>query len=169
MKTLNNYINEWKVNTTTLSSIQETPYFIYKVREKSTIRIFDDEFELLKKFKNKVYINGKHIEITHDGLTVEKYEPGTYKVYIEDINDITDCTCMFQYCCELISVPFFDTSKVDSMEFMFKSCENLEKVPLLNTDKVDYMSDMFSDCYNLSDETKKEWSQIYDFTTDKRK
>jgi len=168
MKTLNTYINEWQVSNKTVSSIKKTPYFIYKISSKSTIRIFDDEFEELEDFKNKVYINGKQVEIKTDGCTVEKYEPGEYKVYIEDIDDITDCTCMFQYCSELISVPFFDTSKVDSMEFMFKCCENLENVPLLNTNKVYFMAGMFVDCYNLSDETKQDWSKVYDFETDEK-
>ena len=149
MKTLNTYINEWQVSNKTVSSIKKTPYFIYKISSKSTIRIFDDEFEELEDFKNKVYINGKQVEIKTDGCTVEKYEPGEYKVYIEDIDDITDCTCMFQFCTELIDVPIFDTSKVEKMRNMFCKCDKLENVPVFNTSKVIDMYGMFMNCKNI--------------------
>ena len=172
--------------------------FIYRVEdEPSRIKIFDDgsdngwtEFE---KFKDKVYINGKHIELTDiGGYTLDEFKPGEYKVYIEDIDQITACKCMFYKCTQLVSVPKFDTSKIDDMmrmfykctqlvsvpEFdtskvkdmyeMFFCCRSLESVPVFDTSKVEDMNDMFLDCDNLNQDTIDNWKYRYNFETNGR-
>ena len=172
--------------------------FIYRVEdEPSRIKIFDDgsdngwaEFE---KYRNKVYINGKHIKLTDiGGYTIDTFDPGEYNVYIEDIDQITYCKCMFYECAQLVSVPLFDTSKVDDMmrmfykctqlisvpEFdtsevgdmyeMFYKCTQLVSVPLFDTSKVGDMDDMFLDCDNLNQDTIDNWKYRYNFETNGR-
>ena len=39
MKTLNNYINEWRANTNTVSSIKKPQYFIYEIHKLQQIKI----------------------------------------------------------------------------------------------------------------------------------
>ena len=192
MKTLNNYINEWKANTSTVSSIN-TKYFIYNLDKKGTIKIFDGDWFQLKDYKDKVYINGEHIILSDDGWTRDEYKPGIYYVNIKDIDDVKDCVYMFSFCkqlvyvpyfntskvedmkfmfngCDqLISVPLFDTTKVKDMEYMFKSCNMLEDVPLFDTNKVKDMENMFKNCINLNAKTKNEWEKIYDFETNDKK
>ena len=74
MKTLNNYINEWKANTNTVSSIEkhdisENKYFVYKPNERGQIKIFDEDWLQFKKYKDKVYINDEHVELDNLGYT----------------------------------------------------------------------------------------------------
>ena len=129
--------------------------FIYKIEDKpSRIKIFDDGtrdgWPKYRTYKDKVYINGKHVELK-SGETIDKFEPGEYRVYIEDIDQITNCQCMFYECKQLISVPMFDVSNVLSMESMFAFCYNLISVPLFNTVKVEDMGEMFRSCIHLVD------------------
>ena len=186
MKTLNTYITEWKANTTTVSSIKGT-YFIYKLDERGQIKIFDKDWPQLKKYKDKVYINGEHIELDGRDHTNEEFEPGIYEVEIKDIDNVTNCLYMFYDCIHLIEVPLFNTSKVEDMygmfsccknikevplfdtsnvqdmRWMFENCVNIKEVPLFNMSKLKNKAGMFKHCENLSEQTKKEWSQIYDF------
>ena len=191
MKTLNTYITEWKAKTSTMSSIN-TQCFIYKLKPYyHKIKIFNIRWAQFEEYKDKVYINGKHVKIDNNGLTLNDYEPGTYKVYIEDIDNVTNCHCMFYDCIHLISVPLFDTSKVENMSAMFCNCceltnvplfdtsncegmyqmfyrcKKLKNVPLFDTSKVVDAYQMFYDCDSLNEQTKQEWSSVYDFETNK--
>ena len=67
--------------------------------------------------------------------------------------------------CELTNIG----DKLEDTTTMFGGCKVLKEVPLFNMDNVVHMTHMFHTCENLSDETKKEWSQIYDFETNKQK
>ena len=167
MKTLNNYINEWRANTSTISSIEKKKiaiqYFVYLITDDERIKIFDKDWNQFNDYKDSVYINGKHIEIDDDGFTINTYNPGTYNVYIENINNITNCGFMFSDCKRLIKVPMFNTKKVKDMIGMFAGCKNLEEVPELNTSNVNNMYEMFINCNNLSEETKQKWSKVYNF------
>ena len=145
-------------------------YFIYKIYDVSPIRIFNgSDWSLFNKYRNKVYINGEHVELDNGGYTKMVYKPGEYKVEIKDINGITYCGDMFKMCISLKNVPLFDTSKVLNMNKMFYGCKNLEEVQDFDTSKVKNMNLMFYNCYNLNEETKQWWSQIYDFNTDEMK
>ena len=130
-----------------------TQYFIYRVEDKpSKIKIFAHfDWPEFKKYEDKVYINGKHVELddSYKGYTLDEFKPGEYKVYIEDIDQITNCQCMFYECTQLVSVPLFDVSNVLSMESMFAFCWNLISVPLFDTVNVKDMGEMFRSCINL--------------------
>ena len=76
---------------------------------------------------------------------------------------------MFGWCKSLESAPKFNTHKVTSMNDMFKWCYSLVSVPLLDTRSVTSMKDMFTDCNSLSEETKQEWSSVYNFRINEMK
>ena len=189
MKTLNTYINEWKANTNTVSSIKKTQYFIYKINECKKIKIFESDWAQFNHYNDKAYINGKQIKLNNFGWTMEFFDPGEYYVEIKDIDNVTNCRYMFWNCTDLVKVqlfdtskvedmygmfshcknlnevPLFDTSKVKDMRWMFENCVNIKDVPLFDTSKLKYMDGMFKTCINLSEKTKKEWSQVYNFKT----
>ena len=51
---------------------------VYKVDEFKKIKIFNISQPSLiyKKYKDKIYINGEHIELDQNGYTVNEYKPG---------------------------------------------------------------------------------------------
>ena len=192
MKTLNNYINEWKASSNNVSFI-ETQYFIYRNDVSGYIKIFDEDWAQRNKYIDKVYINRKHAQIDNQGWTRNEYKPGIYYVNIKDIDKVTNCLYMFYSCKQLVYVPYFDTSKVEDMSCMFKycssldnvqlfdtshvksmdemfyGCEDLISVPLFDTSNVNTMDSTFYECEKLSKETKKEWSKVYDFEIHSKK
>lgn len=155
----NEYLNEWKASTSTVSSIDTKQYFVftYKINRKSRIKIFHYGWNNFQKFRNNVYINNEHIELDSYGWTKVNYEPGTYKVHIEDLNYINNsnvinsCANMFNECWQLIEVPLFDTSYIKWMDRMFYRCSNLEKIPEFDTHNVTNMYEMFFHCTKLKD------------------
>ena len=163
MKTLKQHIEEKLVINKNYKN--DDKYFIYKLDKKVYLKIFDNNWPQFKDYKDKVYINGEHVELNHLGRTIQKYEPGIYKVEIKDIDKITSCNHIF-YFTRIIKIPYFDTSKVENMEEMFGNCMDLKEVPLLDTKNVRNMWNMFSMCIRLNKETKQQWSKIYDFETD---
>ena len=217
MKSLQQHIEEKLIINKNTQNIDD--YFIYRLDKTESIKIFHNEWwGAFNEYKDKVYVDGKHVKLNYAGCTTQQYEPGIYKIEIKNIDNIVDYTnAMFNYCNQLISVPPFDFSKVKEAHYMFEECTNLESVPqfnminvkttegmfaecnhlttvsLLNTqtirnmkqmfchceDLVDVplfdinndaiMDDMFLGCDRLSDETKRQWSQIYDFKEHKRK
>lgn len=186
MKSLNNYIEEKLIVNKDYKSDEQ--YFIYKLNKKEQIRVFDGEdWAEFNDYKDKVYVNGKKVNLYDDGTTDKTYEPNEYLVHIDDLNKLINCDCMFYDCKQLISVPSLDIRNVKYMSDMFAYCDNLikiqklntkdvveisamfigcmnlEEVPLFNISKVTRIDGMFGYCNNLSDETKLQWSKIYDF------
>ena len=158
------YLNEVLLNWNSDKNIQDNSIikssdikkqinqcFIYKIRKTKELKIFDLDWPELDKYKDKIYINGKHIELddSHKGYTLDEFKPGEYRVYIEDIDQITNCKNMFYECTDLISVPLFDTSRVKDMSGMFNFCSNLKSVPKFDVSNVINMSCMFSGCKKL--------------------
>lgn len=143
--------------------------FKYVINSWTTIKVFDEDWSFFNTYKNKVYINGEHAELDDGGRITDTYKPGIYIVEIKNLKNINDCSNMFWGCSQLIEASSFDTSNVRYMDCMFNWCESLEEVPLLNTDSIGTMDNMFAECPNLSEETKEQWSQVYDFNTNKKK
>jgi len=149
MKTLNTYINEWKITDKSVKNIRNK-YFVYKHKYEHPIKIFDSDWPQFNDYKDKVYDeHGKHVELDEYGKTNESYNQGEYKFEIKDIDNITICREMFCGCYDLKYVPSFDTSKVTDMLQMFFKCKSLEAVPIFNTSKVKTMRNMFYGCGNL--------------------
>jgi len=170
MKTLNTYINEWKINGKSIENIDKedhskyfnSKYFIYKIDKEEKFKIFETEWPQYDYYARKVYVNGEHIFVDY-GRTEDYYDPGEYEIEIKDINNINNCDGMFWGCHDLISVPYFDTSKVRNFKYMFDGCSSLENVPLLNIKNAVNMENMFDGCNRLNTKTKNSWSKIYDF------
>ena len=106
--------------------------FIYKLNEKDLIKIFDADWPELKKYKDKVWINGKHVKLDNHGWTVDIFEPGEYKVYIEDINKVTDMTWIFCNCKQLVSA-FIPNSVTSIGSSAFGYCSGLTNITIPNS------------------------------------
>ena len=108
------------------------PYLIYKVdlNRYDNIKIFERNTSIYKKYKDKVYINGEHIELDQNGYTVKEYESGEYRVYIEDFNKLEEiCHKAFTDCIELTSVTIPDSvTKIG--EFAFRGCSRLTSITI---------------------------------------
>ena len=61
-----------------------------------------------------------------------------------------DMRCMFEYCSNLTSVQYLNTSNVTDMYYMFAYCSNLTSIPQLDTSKVTDMGQMFFNCLKLN-------------------
>lgn len=82
------------------------------------------------------------------------YNYRDYIKYVEiNAKGITNATCMFDDCSNLISADLsnFDTSQVTNMDSMFYNCSNLENLNLngFNTSQVTSMNSMFYNCSSL--------------------
>ena len=141
-------------------------FFVYLITC-GYIRVFDDGHNngwvQFKNYRLKVRYNGKLVRVDEDGeIYVKDTAPSLslgqeFKITIDDIDNITDCGCMFYSCDDLVRVPKFDTSKVTDMINMFYCCNKLTYVPKLNLSNVTRVSRMFEGCSSLNEETKKIW------------
>lgn len=189
MKNLSNLINEWTLKNNSIKDIKSSKNtFIYYVDSiGDTIKVFDPKWPEFDKYKDKVYINGHKYELAPTGYTRAKFMRQTWEIYISDIENVENCDNMFLTCLQLKNVKFFNSYKATSMESMFQNCKHLEEVEFLNTSNVKNMNWMFCDCLRLkniqlfnvrkdvrtvsmfhgcerlNEQTKKEWSSVYDF------
>ena len=120
-------------------------------------------------YKERCYVNGEKVHLSFNGVINNDWkDKETVNVMIEDLDQIDSCASMFWGCISLVSVPWFDTSRVTDMSSMFYRCISLVSVPLFDTTGIRpaCLTDMFNKCNSLSEETKHEWSSVYDFITD---
>lgn len=80
------------------------------------------------------------------------YLEGISTVSLINTNNITSAKRMF-LSCYVVSVPLFDTGKVQNMSEMFSTCRNLTTIPQFNTGKVTNFQNMFSSTVHLTDES----------------
>ena len=130
-------------------------YFIYRVDDKSSrIRIFnvDDSrvWSEYEKYRDKVYINGKHVELI-DGKTIDKFNPGEYRVYIEDIDQVEDTKHMFYDCQQLIKA-YIPNSVMSIGISAFSLCSGLTSVSIPNS-VTSIRNYAFSGCSGLTSVT----------------
>ena len=125
--------------------------FIYKLNEKDQIRIFDTDWSEFKKYKDKVWINGKHVELNDAGYIIDIFEPGEYKVYIKDIDKLADMTYMFYDCKQLISA-FIPNSITVISYGAFEGCSGLTSVTVPNS-VTSIGSGAFDSCSGLTSVT----------------
>lgn len=72
-------------------------------------------------------------DILRNGYT---NNPTVVEVIDWNLVGVTNMTCAFLYCNNLISVPWTDTSTVTNMHAMFDRCSSLTSVPLFDTSHV---------------------------------
>ena len=121
--------------------------FIYKLNEKYQIKIFDIHWPEYEKYKDKVWINGKHWKLNHCAWTNMQFTPGEYKVYIKDIDKVTDMTYMFSECTQLVSA-FIPNSVTTIGRDAFSCCYSLPSITIPNS-VTEIRSSAFYHCWNL--------------------
>ena len=123
-------------------------YFVYRLDKKDQIKIFDGaDWPELEKYKDKVWINGKHIKLDNIGWTNMEFTPGEYKVYIKDIDKVTDMTYMFYDCEQLVSA-FIPNSVTSIGSSAFGYCAGLTNITIPNS-VTTIGNSAFYDCRNL--------------------
>ena len=122
-------------------------------RNKYTIKIEEEE-----KYKNEKEIKECIIKIDDKQLSSFSYfhkfkQVKYYTIKYTFNNFLTNCSCMFSYCKNLIylNLSNFNTKIVKSMWCMFYSCSDLVELNLsnINTRNVRYMHCMFYKCSSL--------------------
>ena len=103
-------------------------YLIYKLDKTGKIKIFDGYSYIYSEFKDKVYIHGEHVQLDKDGFTVNEYEPGEYRVYIEDFDRLKELyEYAFSRCKDLTSVIIPNSvKKIDN--YAFSRCKDLTSI-----------------------------------------
>ena len=167
MKSLQQHIYEKLVINK--NYIDDEICLIYKINKKEQIKIFNNAWPQFNYYKYNVYINGEQILLDDSGFTEEEFNPGEYTICINKTDNMTTCYWMFGFCNHLIKVIKFNINKIYSCGNMFAWCKNLEEVPLFDISKVENFDYMFNFCHNLSMETRKEWKQVYNFNTNKKR
>ena len=128
-------------------------YFIYRIEdEPSRIKIFDDGtkggWQEFKKYKDKVYINGKHVELNNAGYTVKYYKPGEYRVYIKDIDQVKNTRYMFYNCNQLVKA-YIPNSVTSIGDYAFQNCSGLTSIDIPNS-VTSIGESAFRDCSDLT-------------------
>ena len=122
---------------------------VYKIDKPRQIKIFDRDSYTYKEYKDKVYINGEHVELDKWGYTVNEYEPGEYRVYIEDFDKIEEHA--FWGCSDLTSVTI-PNSATEIGDNAFYGCTSLTSVTISNS-VTTIGSGAFSYCTGLTSVT----------------
>jgi len=181
MKTLNTYINEWKL--TNDSDIETYIYF-----PKTFNELWDIIYQLY--IKNPKSLNLRCIDISNVnklsgtqsikrlGKNIQFY--GLFadfdKVEMIDItgwdtSKFENMEYMFYNCNslkEIRGLDTIDTSKLKCMDYMFYKCENIINIPLFNTQSIEDMNYTFIGCDSLNTTTRRKWSKIYNFNTNRK-
>ena len=134
-------------------------YFLdndFKMRNDPYIENYKENEEiknLIETNKMELYINGIKQNIINKFFKPDK--EGEYKIKIIFHKKIKDCSYMFSWCDNIISIDLssFDSSSVTKMKYMFGRCHYLEEIILnnLNTENVTDMSYMFNKCSSLKE------------------
>ncbi len=125
---------------------------VYTLDKPGQIKIFDKHWFNYYKFRDKVYINDKYIELNDDCFTVNEYKPGEYYVYIDRFDELNEFNWRAFYCCfnlTSITIPNSVTSIGDQA---FKSCTGLKSITI--PDSVTEIGDSaFEGCSSLTSVT----------------
>ena len=146
-----------------------------KLTLKIEVKDINKNIYFLDNTDGSIYINDKTEDHHHDFLKelnesnvdlyinkkkykFQKYfkpdKEGIYSILLKLKNSITDCSCMF-YCCDNlvdIDLSCFNTKNVIDMKNMFYCCFELSSIDLssFNTENVTNMNYMFYGCYKLT-------------------
>ena len=136
-----------------LDSIPETYYneinIFYKVDNLKKIKIFGDTFVEKNKNNCKIIFNNKEYQLNEyfdlDNIVLNE---NILKIKLKEINNITDMSCMFESCKQLIALPDiykWNTEKVTLMSDLFCGC-NMTNVPDISkwdTRNVEHLDGIF--------------------------
>jgi len=137
MKYLNEILIEWDngddIKDSGLIKASDVKYrmnyhLTYKLDKLGKIKIFNNFSYTYTKYKDKVYINNEHVQLK-DGYTVNEYEPGEYRVYIEDFDKIKEIEDFIFYDSMLMSIIIPDSvTKIGDQAF--EACTSLTSVTI---------------------------------------
>ena len=103
----------------------------------------------------KIIYKKKEYDLTEE-FDIENTKTYPLKIKLKGIINITNLSCMFYECNNLLSIPNisnWNTIKVIDMSFLFYNCYLLESLPDIskwNTSNVKDMSFMFYGCSSLT-------------------
>lgn len=183
MKTLNNYINEWKANNDSVQSVNKYKIAFYP----------KDFFDLKQIVKDKMKSNPTYLNMTDvdvSKITIFYNNFGGRSIFdsldceIIDVSgwnmsNATDISFLFYHCTELkkiIGLSDWDVSKVACMKGMFRWCQRLQTVDVSkwNVGNVQDTSQMFKGCQKIKIYGLENWnlkriqdmSEMFDFVNE---
>ena len=157
---LNKILIEWNNSDFNDSGILKTsdinnrmkPQLVYKLDkpERMGIKIFDSDFEYFNKLRDKVYINNEHVKLDEEGFTVNEYNPGEYKVYIDGFDELTNIGySAFYHCNNLTSIVI--PNLVEEIGWgAFQNCTSLTSVTLPVNSVTRIGGNAFQNCTSLT-------------------
>ena len=136
MKYLNKILIEWDNSDIEDSGLikasdvktQMNYQLVYKLDKPGKIKIFNNGSYTYTEYKDKVYIKGEHIQLK-DGYTVNVYEPGEYRIYIENFDKIEEIEDFVFYDSMLMSI-IIPNSVTKIGEEAFEGCTSLTSVTI---------------------------------------
>ena len=137
-----------------LDSIPETYYneinILYKVDNLKKIKIFGDTFVEKNRNNCKIIFNKQEYELNEyfdlDNIVLNE---NILKIKLKEINNITDMSCMFQSCEQLLALPDihkWNTENITHMSNLFNGCNmtNLPDISKWDTRNVTHLNGIFS-------------------------
>ena len=130
----------------------------YKINKNSNfIKIFGVDFVENNKEKCKILYKNKEYDLqsVFNIQNIEEKDNNILNIKLKGINNITDLSCMFYKCSELLSLPDIskiNTSKVIDMHSLFSHCTSLisiDDISKWDTSNVIDMSWLFKSCISL--------------------
>jgi len=174
MKTLNTYINEWKLTDDSNVEYVVNKYFpeTYEELRQIVIDKYEDVLTQHGKYLDLRDINVSKINTLGDYRSTSPYSGyGLFYKFSEieiidttgwNTKNVTDCRCLFDACYKLKEIRGIDTwdvSNVKIFSYMFNDCYSLTKLDLSKwkLKSVEEMDSMFSGCKNLR-QIKNDWN-----------
>lgn len=164
MKSLNNYINEWKFNYD--KNVKRTNVYTYKYHPNDRYELEKILIKRLKKNIEEPYLldidtskitdmeglfSGSVTDyLYNNGIDVKQIKKLDLSSWLT--HNVATMNYMFGSCEGLITlIHNFNTKNVIDMSFMFCRCLRLEELDLsgLNAPKLKKMDQMFTDCHKL--------------------
>ena len=138
---------------------------VYKLTNESHIKLFDSRFVNRNKDKCKIIYNGKEYKLTEyfkfDNNNNNK-QNDSIKIQLRTNNNITNLSCMFNKCEELLSVSdvLFENSNININKSFYENNSNsIEEYN--NSDKTDKTKTFYNDNLTQSTIQKNTNSSVY--------
>lgn len=121
---------------------------VYKLNESGFIKIFNEHSYFYLIYKDKVYLEGEHVQLK-DGCTINVYEPGEYRVYIEDWDKLEEIDDYIFWSCRDLTSITIPNSVTSIGDYAFCNCDGLTSITIPNSVKTIGNSAFFN-CRSLT-------------------